>query len=80
MPFFSNKMKKITWFTVPYFPLISDKFKNIFRNSDIKTAFYSLNKLCKFIKVRKHAIPSSSCKNVVCEISYRACVICGIDD
>lgn len=40
-----RRKNKTAWFTVPYFSLISDRFKNILRNSDMKTAFYSLNKL-----------------------------------
>ncbi|XP_039309325.1 uncharacterized protein LOC120358632 [Solenopsis invicta] len=69
----SEELKKISWFTVPYVPSISERFINIFRNSNSKTAFYSLNKLSRFIKVQKDTLPISSCKDVVYKISCRDC-------
>jgi hypothetical protein len=65
--------KIISWFSFPYVPSISERFINIFRNSDIKTAFFSLNKLRRFIKVQKDVLPVSSCKDVVYRISCRDC-------
>ena len=69
----SEEVEKISWFTIPYVPSISERFINIFRNPDIKTAFYSLNKMSKFIKVQKDVLPISSCKDVVYKISCRDC-------
>ena len=69
----SEEVEKISWFIVPYIPSISERFLNIFKNSNIKIAFYSLDKLCRFIKVQKDALPISSCKDVVYKISCRDC-------
>jgi len=68
-----KKREKNTWFTVPYYPVISDRFNNIFRDLNIKTSFYSLNKLSKFIFVQKDSLPDSSRKNVVYKVSCRDC-------
>jgi hypothetical protein len=61
------------WFTVPFFPSISVKFKNIFRQSDTHLSYYSINKLNKFIKVQKDPLPRFSTSNVVYKICCRDC-------
>jgi len=43
----------------------SEKFKNIIKDLNIKLAFYSLNKMNKFIKVYKDVLPIESKKNVM---------------
>jgi len=45
-----NQEIKSSWFTIPYIPSFTDKFKR-FNNKDLKVFFFSLNKLNKFIKV-----------------------------
>ncbi|XP_071638462.1 uncharacterized protein [Temnothorax longispinosus] len=61
------------WFTVPFFPSFSAKFKDIFRGSDTHLAYYSVNKLNKFIKVQKNALPFYQNSNVVYKIFCRDC-------
>jgi len=43
----NNNSDKINWFTISYFPNISEKFKNIIKNLN------NLNKLKEIIKVQK---------------------------
>ncbi|XP_071644559.1 uncharacterized protein [Temnothorax longispinosus] len=61
------------WFIVPFFPSISIKFKDIFRDSDTHLSYYSVNKLNKFIKVQKDALPTFATSNVVYKIFFRNC-------
>jgi len=51
-----NNIDKINWFILPYFPNISEKFKNIIKNLNIKLSFYSLNKLEGIIKTQKNRL------------------------
>jgi len=67
-----NVIKKSPWFLVPYVPRISNKFKNIFRDLDIKLSFHSINKLNKF-KPQKDTLTVMSNKNVVYQISCKNC-------
>ncbi|KAL6416755.1 hypothetical protein ACFW04_014834 [Cataglyphis niger] len=62
--------KKI-YFTIPYITLVSEFFKNIIRDLNVKLAYRSLNKLKKFIKVHKDNCLHSAQINVVYKI------ICG---
>lgn len=65
--------KKQSWFTIPYIPGVSDKFKYIIKNLDVKLSFYSLTKLDKFIKVQKDPLPTLANKNVVYKINCSHC-------
>jgi len=69
----NNNLIKINWFTIPYFPNISEKFKNIIKNQNVKLSFYSLNKLDRIIKAQKDHLPDYSNKNIVYKISCNNC-------
>ncbi|XP_025269898.1 uncharacterized protein LOC112639584 [Camponotus floridanus] len=62
-----------TYFTVPYLPNVTEQFRNITKNLDIKLSYTSLNKLNKFIKVHKDCIPSNYKTNVVYKINCSDC-------
>jgi len=64
----NNNIDKINWFTISYFPNISEKFKNI-----IKILNYSFNKLEGIIKAQKDRLSNYSKKNVVYKISCNVC-------
>jgi len=68
-----NNIDKINWFTVPYFPNTSEKFKNIIKNLNIKLFLCSLNKLEGIIKAQKDRLSNYSKKNVVYKISCNDC-------
>jgi len=44
---------KLLWIIILYVPNISDKFKSIMRNLEIKLGFYNFNKLGRLVKVHK---------------------------
>jgi len=69
----NNNTSKINWFTIPYFLNISERFKNIIKNLNVKLSFYSLNKLDRIIKAQKDRLPDYSKKNVVYKISCKDC-------
>jgi len=69
----NNNISKINWFTIPYFPNISERFKNIVKNQNVKLSFDSLNKLNGIIKAQKNRLPDYSKKNVVYKISCNDC-------
>ncbi|KYN17215.1 hypothetical protein ALC57_10507, partial [Trachymyrmex cornetzi] len=71
---FNNKEPStgISWFTVPYVPVLTKKFKQFDRN-DIKVSFFSSNKLNKYIKVQKDRVDSPSKSNVVYKINCKDC-------
>jgi len=48
----NNKEKK-NWFTIPYIPAISYRFKNITKDFKANLAFFSLNKLRYIVKGHK---------------------------
>jgi len=64
---------KINWFTIPHFPNISERFKNIIKKHNVKLSFYSLNKLDRIIRAQKDRLPDYSKKNVVYKISCYNC-------
>jgi len=68
-----DNKEKTQWFTVPYFPNISEKFNNFIKGSNIKLSFFSLNKLERIIRVQKDRIADLSKKNVVYRISCNDC-------
>ncbi|XP_018393372.1 PREDICTED: uncharacterized protein LOC108772348 [Cyphomyrmex costatus] len=61
-----------SWFIVPYVPRLTDKFKQFNRNN-IKVAYYSANKLRKYIKVHKDPLDYMSKTNVVYKINCNDC-------
>lgn len=68
-----TKNKKSPWFLLPYVPTISDKFKYFTNKFNINLAFFSLNKLSRFIKVQKDVLPNNLKKNVVYKIMCKDC-------
>ena len=64
---------RASWFLLPYVPLISEKFKTITNKFNIKLAFFSLNKLSRFIKVQKDVLPNNLKRNVVYKIMCKDC-------
>jgi len=69
----NNNGMKINWFTLPYFPNISEKFKNITKIQNVKLSFYCFNKLDRIIKAQKDLLPDYLKKNVVYKISCNNC-------
>lgn len=57
-----------SWFTIPFVLNISDKFKNIIKDLNIK--FFSLNNI---IKTHKDPLPNKAKKNVVYKIYCKDC-------
>ncbi|EZA49073.1 hypothetical protein X777_12782 [Ooceraea biroi] len=53
--------------------MISDKLKNVVRDVNVRMAYSSLNKLQRFVKVHKDALPVSSNKDVVYRITCKDC-------
>ncbi|KYN31257.1 hypothetical protein ALC56_14440, partial [Trachymyrmex septentrionalis] len=63
-----------SWLTIPFIPLHTEKFRTVHRNkSDIRVAFYSPNKMDKYIKVQKDTCPRTSKSNVVYKILCNNC-------
>jgi hypothetical protein len=69
----TNEESRGHWFTVPYVPYISEKFKNVVTDLNVNLSFYSLNKLNNYIKAQKDILPTQSHKNVVYRISCKNC-------
>ncbi|KYQ54027.1 hypothetical protein ALC60_07061, partial [Trachymyrmex zeteki] len=68
-----DSLVKTPWFLMPYNSINAEKFITICRNENLKPAFYSNNKLNKFIKVQKDALPTISNKNMVYKIECKDC-------
>ncbi|EFN74754.1 hypothetical protein EAG_01936, partial [Camponotus floridanus] len=62
-----------SYFVLPFYSNISDKFNKITRNTNIKVAFFSENKLNIFIKTHKDPIPKLDNNNVVYGINCLNC-------
>jgi len=69
----NNETQSVKWFTVPYVGNFSEKFKKVIVGTKLKLAYYSLNKLNKFIKVHKDPISNLHQKNVVYKIYCNDC-------
>ena len=61
------------FFTVPFVSSISEKFKGITEDLNMRISYQSLNKLSRFIKVHKDPLPDSSRRNVVYKINCESC-------
>jgi len=68
-----NTVEKIHWFTVPYFPNISEKCKCFIKSPNVKLSFYSLNKLENIIRAQKDHLDNYTRKNVVYKIVCKDC-------
>ncbi|KYM94600.1 hypothetical protein ALC62_14773 [Cyphomyrmex costatus] len=64
--------RSVSWLTVPYIPLHTEKFKR-FNNNDIRVSFHSPNKMDKYIKVQKDVLSHTSKNNVVYRIQCNDC-------
>lgn len=58
----TNDKEKISWFTIPFLPVIYEKFKKITKDLNVKIAFFSLNKLNRFVKAEKDVLAHNSNK------------------
>ena len=54
---------RVSWFLLPYIDSMLEKFSSICKDTDIKLAFFSDNKLNRFIKVQKNAFLKFDNKN-----------------
>ncbi|XP_018376461.1 PREDICTED: uncharacterized protein LOC108769774 [Trachymyrmex cornetzi] len=61
------------WFLVPYINNITNRFKNVVKDLNVKLSFFSLNKLNCFIKAQKDQVSSLLKRNVVYKISCSDC-------
>ena len=66
-------MSPSTFFTVPFLPKITEGFRSITKNTNVKLSYFSLNELNKFIKVHKDRIPINCKTNVVYKINCSDC-------
>jgi len=65
----------LSYFIIPFVSFIANKFVKYFKNiSFIKLAFACYNKLNKFIKIHKDALPFYTRPNVVYKINCLDCV------
>lgn len=69
----SDEEDRVTYFCVPYIPSLTDKFKRITNDLNVKLAYCSINKLNKYIKTNKDPVPKLSNNNVVYKIDCKDC-------
>ena len=62
-----------SYFTVPYFDNVSNKFRDITRDIDVRISFFSLNKLNNIIKTHKDKLSHTSHSNIVYKINCNDC-------
>ncbi|KAM0737118.1 hypothetical protein ACS0PU_000211 [Formica fusca] len=65
--------KTVSYFTIPYVPAISEQFKRITKDLNVRLSYQSLNKLNSFIKVHKDPCPLTARQNVVYKIGCNDC-------
>ncbi|XP_024891393.1 uncharacterized protein LOC112467144 [Temnothorax curvispinosus] len=72
-----NSIDRVPYFTIPYVPQLTEKYKNLTKDLNVKLSYFSLNKLNRYIRVHKDTLPSTSHRKVVykidcgdCEASY----------
>ncbi|KMQ83069.1 hypothetical protein RF55_21023 [Lasius niger] len=61
------------FFNIPYVPRISERFKHVARDLQIKLSYTGMNKLREFIRVHKDTLPNELRSNVVYKISCKDC-------
>jgi len=61
------------FFNIPYVPTISERFKTVVRDLNIKLSYTGLNKLHEFIHVQKDELATELKSNVVYKISCKDC-------
>jgi len=62
-----------SWFVIPYFGSFSEKFREIVGVSDMRVAYYGINKLRNIIKVHKDPISNLYKKNVIYKLNCNNC-------
>jgi len=62
-----------SYFNIPYFLNISDNFKYITKDINVKMSYTGMNKLKQFIKVQKDKLTNNQLNNVVYKISCADC-------
>ena len=62
-----------SYFTIPYVPHISESFKNLTKDLDVKISYFSLNKMRNYIKTHKDVRPKTTHSNVVYKINCNNC-------
>ncbi|XP_071579118.1 uncharacterized protein [Temnothorax nylanderi] len=68
-----NEEEAASFFTLPYIPTITEKFKNAIRELNVRLSYNSLNKMRTFIKAQKDSLPRSNKCNVVYKINCNDC-------
>ncbi|XP_071578466.1 uncharacterized protein [Temnothorax nylanderi] len=68
-----NEEEVAPFFTLPYIPMITEKFKNAIRELNVRLSYNSLNKMRTFIKAQKDSLPRSNKCNVVYKINCNDC-------
>ena len=63
----------VPFFTIPFIPKVSEKFKSITRDLNLRLSYRSLNKLNGLIKTHKDTLPNLNKKNVVYKINCSDC-------
>jgi len=58
-----------SWFVIPYFGSYSKKFREVVGTSDMKIAYYGVNKLGNSIKARKDPLLNLCKKNVAYKLN-----------
>jgi len=60
-------------FVIPYFGSCSEKFREVVGVSDMRVAYYGVNKLRNIIKAHKDPLPNLCKKNVVYKLNCNNC-------
>ena len=61
------------YFTVPYVSNLSERFRDITKDLNVKVSYFSLNKLNNLIKTHKDVLPHTSHSNVIYKINCNNC-------
>jgi len=62
-----------SWFVIPYFSSYSEKFREVVGVSDMRVAYYGVNKLRNIIKAHKDTTSKFLQKNVVYKLNCNNC-------
>ncbi|KAM0728324.1 hypothetical protein ACS0PU_005106 [Formica fusca] len=69
----TREKENVSFFTIPYVPVISEQFKKITGDLNVRLAYQSLNKLNFLIKVHKDPCPLMARQNVIYKIDCNDC-------
>jgi len=62
-----------SWFVIPYFSSYSEKFREVVSISDMRVAYYGVNKLKNIIKAHKDPLTNLCKKNVIYKLNCNNC-------